>query len=533
MLLALIAATATAQTIAPDRLRQDVRVLSSDAFLGRGPGEAGENLTIAYLAESFARAGLEPAGEAGGWFQQVPLLRLDRQPGAMLTLAAGGERLPQILGQSATLALRSPGQTDFADLPLVFAGFGIAEPGVGWDAYAGVDMKDKVAVVLCNDPDFEAGRDLGFEGRRLAYAGRVGVKIEAAARAGAAGLLILHEEAAASYPFSQLASGDALPSFVLPPQQPSALKFSSWLSLDAATALLQHAGLDLETLKQRARDPNFRAFAIAGATVSGSGAVVATPFVSHNVLARITGASRPRETVLYGAHWDANGRNGPDSSGDDIRNGAIDNATGTAELLDIARAFAAGPRPPRTVLFAAWTAEEKGLLGSDWYAQHPLTPLATMVANLNLDPHVLLPAAKDIEIIGGGRTTLEADFAWAAAQQGLRVVEESSPEAGWYFRSDHFSFARRGVPALAFRAGRDLVEGGRARGEPMVSDYNRRCYHQPCDEFDPAWNFAGPAQEAAVAYAVGRRLADSGSWPGWNDGVPFKTLRDQSASERP
>jgi len=523
---------APADLISADRIKADVKALSSDAFLGRGPGEPGDEKTVAYLADAFAKAGLEPGGENGGWFQDVPLVRLDRLPGASLAFAIRGKTIPLSLGRNATLALRNPDQTTLSNAPLVFAGYGIVDPALRWDAYEGVDMSGKIAVVLANDPDFEAGRDLGFEGRRMAYPGRVGVKFEAAAKAGAAGVLVIHEEAAASYPFSQLGSGDALPAMALAPLPASALKLTGWISRDVALDLLKKAGLNLSALKTRARDPGFRAFPLEGASLSATGELKVTPFVSRNVLARISGATRPNECILYGAHWDANGRNGPDSTGDAIRNGAIDNATGTAEVLEIARAFKAGEPPARTVIFAAWTAEEKGLLGSDYYAAHPLHPLATTAAVLNLDPHVVLPAARDLELIGGGRTPLEDDFTRVAKAQGLRVTPEPNPEAGWYFRSDHFPFARRGVPALAFRAGRDLVAGGRASGDRIVSAYNKNCYHQPCDQFDPRWTFAGTVQEASVAYALGRELANSETWPSWNTGSEFKPLRDQTDSER-
>jgi Zn-dependent M28 family amino/carboxypeptidase len=296
--------------------------------------------------------------------------------------------------------------------------------------------------------------------------------------------------------------------------------------------LLKVSKLSLPELKERARDPKFRAFALDGASVSVNGELKATPFVSHNVLAKITGASRPNESIIYGAHWDANGQNGPDKSGDAIRNGAVDNATGTSEVLEIARAFKTGEAPARTVVFALWSAEEKGLLGSDYYAAHPLYPLATTAAVINLDPHVVLPAARDIELIGGGRTTLEDDFARIAKTQNLRVTPEPNPEAGWYFRSDHFPFARRGVPSLAFRAGRDLVEGGSAAGQRIVSAYNANCYHQPCDQFDPRWTFAGTVQEASVAHSLGTELANSDAWPTWNPGNEFKPLRDKSDAER-
>ena len=253
----------------------------------------------------------------------------------------------------------------------MFAGWGVVDPQRGWDAYAGVDMRGKVAVLLASDPDFEAGRDLGFGGRALSIAGRTGSKVAAAARAGAAGVLVIHEEAALSWPFSQAASGDALPTFAYAPLQASPLGFSGLLRREVAVSILSDLGFSLAALKVRARNPRFRAFPLGRATLSVAGAANATPFVSQNVLAKIRGASRPQEDVMYGAHWDANGHNGPDASGDIDRNGAVDNATGTAELLEVARAFKAGRRPARTVVFAAWTAEEKGLLGAEYYASHP------------------------------------------------------------------------------------------------------------------------------------------------------------------
>ncbi len=240
----------------------------------------------------------------------------------------------------------------------------------------------------------------------------------------------------------------------------------------------------------------------------------------------------PTNIVLYGAHWDANGHNGPDRTGDTIRNGAVDNATGTAELLEVARAFAGGKRPERSVVFAAWTSEEKGLLGAEYYAQHPLYPLGKTAAVINLDPHVVLPAARNLELIGPGQTDLENLLTAAAREQGLRVDPEPSPEAGWYYRSDHYPFAQRGVPVLAFRAGRDLKAGGMRAGQAIVGEYNVRCYHQPCDEFRAGWTFAGTAQEALAAYRVGQMVADSRSWPGWNPGVSFATARDQTAGDR-
>ena len=532
MLIALAVATAVAATpLSRERIKEDVRILSSDAFGGRGPGEPGEAKTIAYLAQALAAAGFAPGGEHGTWTQDVPLVRLDRLPGATMALSYSGTAHPLKLGRDATLALRLAGRTAIVDAPLVFAGFGVVDAKRGWNAYAGIDMAGKVAVVLANDPDFEGGRDLGFGGRRMALAGRFGSKVEAAARAGAAAVLVIHEDAAASYPFSQVGSGDALPQMVpaLPPT--ATMKAAGWLAREAALDLLRAAALDLEALKTQARAPGFRPFALP-ATLSFEGSLQATPIVSHNVIGRLAGASRPGEVVLYGAHWDANGTNGPNARGDAIRNGAVDNATGTAELLEIARAFAHGRRPARSVVVAAWTAEEKGLLGSDYYAKHPLYPLATTALVINLDPHVVLPAARNLELIGGGRTSVEADLARVAKRYGLRLDDEPTPEAGWYFRSDHYSFARVGVPSIAFRAGRDLVDGGTAVGSATVAAYNRDRYHQPSDEFIPKWTFAGTLQEATVAFALGAEVANSTTWPRWNQANEYGAIRAMSTAER-
>ncbi len=520
-----------APPIAAERIKADVATLASDGFAGRGPGEAGEDRTIAFLEKSFAAAGLKPAGDNGGWTQAVPLVRLDRAPGATLGLTVGEVATPLVLGRDATLALRRPGATALAGAALVFAGYGIVGRfgGQDHDPYQGVDMAGKVAVVLANDPDFEAGsegsgRDLGFEGRRLVFAGRIGAKFEAAARAGAVGVLVIHEDAAASYPWLQVASGDRLPAMAAAPLAVSPLQFSGWLHGDVAARLLAAARLDLAAAKTRARDAGFTAVPL-GASVTVTGTLTARLFTSYNVIGVLPGARRPAEVVLYGAHWDANGSNGPDASGDAIRNGAVDNATGTAELLEVARAFAQGPKSARSVVFAAWTAEEKGLLGSDFYAGRPVFPLASTVAVINLDPHVVLPAARNIELVGSGRTDLEGALKAAAATLGLRVDDEPNPEAGWYFRSDHYPFARRGVPALSFRAGRDLVDGGTAKGDALVSAYNATRYHQPSDQFMPDWTFAGTAQEASVAYLVGRKLAEGSDWPMWNSGNEYAPLR--------
>jgi Zn-dependent M28 family amino/carboxypeptidase len=348
------------------------------------------------------------------------------------------------------------------------------------------------------------------------------------------GIISVHEDFPASYPWSQVANGDQIPVYSLDTGAPPPAANEARLSMrrDVAVDLMRRAGLDYASLKKQAQSKAFRAVPMGDATLSLDMTATADRVVSHNVVGILPGTTRAAETVLYGAHWDAYGRNAFDPPADRTRNGATDNAAGTATMLEIARAFAHGPRPRRSVLFAAWTAEEKGLLGATWYAGHPLRPLDTTAAAFNLDPHVVLGAARNLDLVGPGRTHLEADLKRVARAHGLRVDDEVNTEAGWYFRSDHYAFAEKGVPTVYFRAGTDLVTGGRAAGERIKAAYNARCYHQTCDEFDPLWTMAGAAQEGQVALALGREIAASGRWPDWNPGSEYLALRATSGSVR-
>jgi hypothetical protein len=529
----LAAAAPLPSPISAARIKEHVRVLSSDAFRGRGPTQAGEAKTIDYLARQFAAAGLKPAGPNGSWFQEVPLVRYDRGP-VRIGASVHGQAFPLRLGRDITVSSRILGRTQLANAPIVFGGYGVVAPALGYNGYDGVDLRGKVVLVLAGDPDFEAGRDLGFGGRALAFAGRTGEKIAAAQARGAIAVITIHETAAASYPWSQIENGDPLPVFGLDEggELKSGFGLRGWMRREPALELLRRAGLDYRELKRRAQAPAFRAVPVTGATISADFVTVPSRVVSRNVVAMVPGTSRAAETVLFGAHWDANGENAFDPPSDRIRNGAVDNGVGTATLLEVARAFSKGPRPQRTVLFAGWTAEEKGLLGASWYAAHPLRPLETTAAVLNLDPHLALGAARNLDLIGPGRTPLEGDLARVAAARGLRLDPEANSEAGWYYRSDHFAFAQKGVPTVYFRAGQDLVKGGRTAGGTIVEAYNARCYHQTCDEFDPRWDLAGAAQEGTVAYDLGREIANSGRWPGWNPGNEYGKLRAASARAR-
>lgn len=532
-LLPLLTAGAMAAEIKAGRIKEHVRVLSSDEFAGRGPTQVGEPKTIDYLARQFAAAGLQPGGENGSWYQDVPLIRYERVGQPELSVQVAGQTVVLTTGREVTAGSGIVGKTALSGAPMVFLGYGMVAPVLGWNSFEGVDLQGKVAVFLAGDPDFEAEQPGDFGGRTLVYGGRFGAKVAAAAKAGAAAVLVVHETAPASYPWSQVAGNEGAPTYGLPPA-PGATPFglTGWLHRDTAVDLFRRAGLDFETLKIRACAKSFRALAIGDARLSADLETRATLVVSRNVVARMPGTRFAQETVIYGAHWDANGIGAPDTRGDTIRNGAVDNATGTATLLEIARAFGRKPRPQRSVLFIAYTAEEKGLLGAEHYAANPLAPLETTAAVFNLDPHVVIGKARSLDLIGGGRTSLEQDLVRAAARHRLRVEEERSPEAGWYFRSDHFAFAKKGVPALAYRAGRDLVRGGKAAGDAAIEDYNVNRYHQTTDEFDPAWDMAGAVQEGQVAYELGRDLSNSRRWPTWNDGVEYKQIRDATAAAR-
>lgn len=530
----LLTSPVAAQTIDAARIKEDVRVLSGDAFEGRGPGQASEPKVVAYIARQMERAGLKPAGPNGSWYQDVPMVRLTRGP-ATVGVRVRGQDVKLRAGREVTVSPAAAGRTRIVAAPLVFGGYGVIDRKLGWDPFAGVDLRGKVVVVLWGDPDVEAGRDLGFGGRTGTLAGRAGSKFAPLRARGAVGIIAVHEDFAASYPWSQVANGDAVPGYSLDTGAPAAAggpQARMSMRRDVAVDLLRRAGLDYPRLKRGAQNKAFRAVPIGDATLSVDFVARADRVVSRNVVGILPGTTRAGETVVYGAHWDAYGRNAFDPPADRTRNGAIDNATGTATLIEIARAFAAGPRPQRSVLFAAWTAEEKGLLGATWYAGHPLRPLETTAAAFNLDPHVVLDAARNLDLVGPGRTPLEADLKRVARAQGLRVDDEVNTEAGWYFRSDHFAFAEKGVPTVYFRAGTDLRNGGRAAGERIKAAYNARCYHQTCDEFDPSWTMAGAAQEGQVAYLLGREIADSARWPGWNAGSPFAAVREGSASSR-
>jgi len=424
--------------------------------------------------------------------------------------------------------------------PLVFVGYGVSAPERGWDDYKGVDLRGRVAVFLINDPDFEAGPGDAVSGRfggnAATYYARWTYKYEEAARRGAIAALIVHETPGAGYGWSTAVApgGEGFDVVRTDPARDKVL-LQAWLHRDAAVAIFGKAGLDFEALKAQARKADFKPVALGGATLSADYPLAHSRFDSHNVIARLPGDKRPAETVMIGAHWDAYGIGEPDASGDRIRRGAADDALGVAGVLEVARAFAKGPRPARSLVFAAWTAEERGLLGSEFYAEHPIYPLATTVANLTIDVLQTAGPSRDVVLIGAGQSSLEQLLAREAAKQGRTVTPDAKPERGLAFRADHFPLAKRGVPALLMMAiggGPDLVVGGREAGDRWVADYTARCYHKACDAWSADWNLLGAAQDVSLVYEMARDLADSRQWPTWNPGSEFGAVRDKTNAQR-
>ena len=491
-------------SVDPERITVDVKTLSSDAFEGRAPGTKGEERTIGYLIARMQEVGLEPGGPDGQWLQTVPLLHTTLGAG---TMAISGQ--PVVQGQQIYVSTLRPDDTARIDkAPLVFVGYGVSAPERGWDDFKGQDLKGKVAVILINDPDFSAAKGEPvagkFGGRTMTYYGRWTYKFEEAARRGAIGALIVHDTDGAGYGWNVVQSprGENY-DIVRKPDELTSLHLQGWIQGDAAKALFARAGLDLAQLRIAARKADFRPVVLKGQTFSADVPVTHEQVASHNVLGRIPGTKRPDEVVSLGAHWDAYGQGAPDAKGRIYRAGANDDALGIAGMLEIARAMKAGPAPARSVVFAAWTAEERGLLGSEFYAANPVYPMAKTVANLAIDILQTAGAANDVVLVGKGQDTLEDEMARIAKTQGRTVTPESLPERGLFYRADHFSFAKRGVPVLlqmGIAGASELKQGGRAAGQAWIDAYTGQCYHQACDAWDPSWNLDGAVQDIELGH---------------------------------
>ncbi|NJC06859.1 Zn-dependent M28 family amino/carboxypeptidase [Sphingomonas kaistensis] len=525
--------------ISMERMSEITRVLASDAFEGRSMGTPGEARTTAYLIEQFKAAGLEPGGQDGGWTQAVPMIRTKLQS-PQLALQQGSTRTPlSFPGDIYLSTVRDTQAAEIAGAPIVFVGYGTSAPERGWDDFKGVDLKGKVALFLVNDPDFEAasGEPVAgkFGGKTMTYYGRWTYKFEEAARRGAIGAIIVHETEGAGYGWNvvQSAGGENF-NIVLPRGATQPVLLQGWMQQAAAEAMLKRAGYDYATLKRQARSTAFRPIDLKARFVAKAG-VELERIQSQNVIGKLTGSRFPDETVSYSGHWDAYGLGAPDTQGRTVRPGAADDALGLAAMIEIARRFAGGKRPERSLVFAAWTAEERGLLGSEYYAQNPLYPHEKMVANLTLDTLQWAGPTRDTVLIGQGQSEMERYLEEGARAQGRTVTPESKPERGLFYRADHFTLAKRGVPVLlsmALAGAYDLQEGGRPAGERWLEEFTGKCYHQTCDAWAPTWDLRGALQEADLYYAIGERLANGRDWPRWNRGSEFWKVREDSAGMR-
>lgn len=519
-----------AQAVNATDFSRFVRTLASDEFGGRLPGTPGAQRTLDFLVSEFQRIGLQP-GNNGSWFQTVPVdstLLLNND--VKLRISDGRQRTEFTNQRDMVVqTLQSKTEVDLKDSPIVFLGYGINAPQWQWNDYQGVDVKGKTVVVLVNDPGFATRDPQSFTGRAMTWYGRWSYKYAEAALQGAAACLIVHtSDEAAGYPFSVLQTGNRGPQLSLPPSVDPAprLPVAGWLTHDAATRLFAAAGMDFDQLAKAAAKPDFRAVPLdLRASLSLRNKI--SHFESKNVLGLIPGSYKPDEVVIYTAHWD---HLGTDSSrtGKQVHGGAIDNGTGLSMLLQIAGAFMQQKHPPeRSVLFFMPTLEEAGLLGSQYYAAQPVFPLDRTVADLAVDALPIIGRARDMTVIGHGQSQLEDLLADVLKRQGRVIAPETTPENGFYFRSDHFNFARAGVPALLASSGLDLFDGGKAAGLKAAADYTAHRYHTPDDAFNPDWDYSGILQDTQAMYELGEHLSHAGVWPAWYSDSPFKAKREQ------
>ncbi len=516
------------------RLRRHIEVLASDAFEGRAPGSPGEEKTVAYLIDQFQKAGLQPGGVNGSWTQDVPIVGVKSTVTA--DLAAPGKSGPLTFPQD--FVAWSPRLTETVSVPdseVVFVGYGVTAPEYGWDDYRGLDVRGKTVVILVNDPPVpdpknpEALDEHMFKGNAMTYYGRWTYKFEEAGRRGAAAAIIIHETKPAAYPWFVVVNSWGRERFDLEGDRSPKVDVAAWISLERAQQLFRDNGTTYEAAKAAAVRRDFRPLPLKEkARFRVQNALRSVK--SKNVLAQVPGSSRQRadEWLIYTAHWDHLGRD-PKLEGDQIFNGALDNASGTAGLLELARVFASTkPRPPRSVLFLAVTAEEQGLLGSAYYAAHPVHPLTRTVADINMDGVNQWGRTRDVEIVGYGNSSLEDVLTRAARRQGRVTKPGSHPERGGFYRSDHFEFMKQGLPALYAKAGTEYRDHPAGYGESRVTEFIDHDYHKVSDEIKPDWDLSGALEDLELLRAVGVEVATTRARPSWRTGSEFKAIREQN-----
>ena len=504
-----------------------VKVLASDEFEGRGPGSAGEEKTVEYIKTQMQRIGLQP-GNGDSYFQDVPMVETTADANTVLKLDSKGKTRDLKFGTDMVIGTRTGQPTvSVKDSELVFVGYGVDAPEQDWNDYGDQDWTGKTVVMFVNDPGFHSKDKALFEGDRMTYYGRWTYKFEEAARKGASAALIVHDDAGASYGWDVVKNSWAGAQYDLPAKDdPDArLPAQGWITADVARQLFADAGLDLDQAYKDANKRGFKPVPLNAKVSFDLNSTIAEK-TSRNVVGVLPGTSRADEAVLYMAHWDHLGKH-EGEEGDNIYNGAVDNATGVAGILEIAEAFAGQEqKPERSAVFVAVTLEESGLLGSKYYVAHPTFPLDKIAGVINLDAMSVGGKSRDFVVTGKGNSQLEDMLKVQAEQQGRTLVEEGNPAGGYYFRSDHFNFAKAGVPALYAKGGSDLVEGGTEAGKAASEEYGKR-YHQPSDEVHEGWKLDGVVQDLQALYGVGSELAAGDTWPNWYDGNPFKAARDK------
>lgn len=518
-----------APAISAEAYARHIATLSADEFEGRKPGTAGERKTVEYLVAEFKKLGLEP-GNGDSFLQQVPIVEITAGSDARLQLGSAELKYMQDM---VIWTKRLVPEISLADSPLVFVGHGVVAPELGWNDYAGVDMRGKTAVILINDPGFATNDPKLFRGRAMTYYGRWTYKFEEAMRQGAAGALIIHDDVPAAYPWDTVQNSWSGPQLdtVAADGNASRAAIEGWITRAAGDALLRQNGLSYEQMLQAASRPGFKPIELAE-RASGSLRNAIRRSSSPNVIARLPGSKHPDEYVFYMAHWDHLGR-AVGRSGDTIFNGALDNATGTAGLLTIAKAYSEmRQRPERSIVFLAVTLEESGLLGSAYYVANPVYPLNRTVAAFNMDAITWGGPTKDVTVVGYGASELEDYLVRAARRQDRVVMPEPTPENGFFFRSDHFNFAKVGVPALYIKLGVEDREKGAEWAKARNAEFTLKDYHKPSDEFRPGTDLRGGLEDITLLYDIGRTLANERRFPQWYPQSEFRAARDRSLKDQ-
>jgi Zn-dependent M28 family amino/carboxypeptidase len=514
------------QAIAADSLLAHIKILSSDEFEGRAPATKGEELTVSYLTGQFKKLGLQPGNPDGSYAQGVPLVGISSDVTGSIRAAGKSVTLTPVK-DFAGVSRPQVETNEVKDSGIVFVGYGIVAPEYQWDDYKGLDVKGKTILMLVNDPPTADGKL--FKGKAMTYYGRWTYKYEIASEKGAAAAIIIHETGPAGYPFEVVSGSGSHENFDIatPDKNMKRVPVEAWISTDKAKELLKASGQDFDQLKAAAAKADFKPVALnAKADFKVKNTI--RQVVSQNVVAKLPGAESKDEYIIYTAHWDHLGRD-TRLQGDQIFNGALDNASGTAALLELAKAFSTlDPKPKRSILFLAVTAEEKGLLGTRYYARNPLYPLAKTLANINMDGVNQWGRTKDLSVVGIGQSTLEDDVSAVLKSQDRVMIPETEPQKGYYYRSDHFEFAKEGVPALYLGGDADQFIGKpTGYGKQKREEYIEKDYHKVSDEAKPDWDLSGAVENLQLLFEVGYRVTQDDKWPEWKSGSEFKARRDR------